>query len=289
MGRVEIIRFRNVGGRDVYNPTAPFADRDTIYIAARTESRDIETDSYVMFFIEERDGVWYPDPGLPTFPLQDPFITRVKGELVFGGVLFPVGNMSWRTDFYRGKDISDLGKFAEGPLGMKDIRIIELPNGEVGVFTRPMGEVGGRGTIGFMTVDSLDCLINVDLMRADLINGQFTEEEWGGVNAVYVLNDRELGVLGHFAHFSEDENGNLLKHYYSMVFKFNYITREASPVKIIARRKDFPPTESKRSPELDDIVISGGFIFLEDGNVELYVGLSDAQVGKIVIKNPFSE
>ncbi|MCK4322035.1 DUF1861 family protein [candidate division WOR-3 bacterium] len=289
MGKAEILRFGNVGYRDVYNPTAPFADNGITYIAARTESREVETDSQVWFFKEENDGVWYHDPVLPTFPLQDPFVTRVKGELVFGGVRFPVGNRSWKTDFYRGKDISDLEKFAEGPLGMKDIRIIELPNGEVGVFTRPMGEIGGRGTIGFMTINSLDLLGNADLMSADLLRGQFAEEEWGGVNAAYVLNDKELGVLGHFAHFSEDENGNLLKHYYAMVFKFNYLTRKASPIKIIAKRKDFPLGEAKRSPELDDVVLSGGFVFLGDGNVELYVGLSDARVGKIVMKNPFLE
>ncbi|MCK4226029.1 DUF1861 family protein [candidate division WOR-3 bacterium] len=289
MDRIELLRFGNVGSRDVYNPTAPFIDCGTTYIAARTESRDSETDTQVIFFKQGDDGVWYSDPDLPTFNLQDPFITRVNNELVFGGVRFPVGNNSWRTDFYRGKDISDLEKFAEGPIGMKDIRIIELPNGKIGVFTRPQGEIGGRGTIGFMIVDSLDSLFDCDLLNANLIKGQFTEEEWGGVNAVYVLNDSELGVLGHFAYFSEDKNGNMLKHYYSMVFKFNYLTKEASSIKIIAKRKDFPSGESKRTPELDDIVLSGGFVFLSNGYVELYVGLSDVEAGKIIINNPFSE
>jgi len=289
MGRIEILKFSETVSRDVYNPTAPFVDRGTTYIAARTESRDIETDSQVVFFKEKADSVWCPDTNLPTFTLQDPFIARVKGELVFGGVRFPVENRSWRTDFYRGEDISSLGKFSEGPLTMKDIRLVELPNGKIGVFTRPMGEIGGRGTIGYMTIDSLNSLVNTDLMSADLLRGQFTEEQWGGVNAVYVLNDRELGVLGHFAHFSEDGEGNILKHYYAMVFKFNYLTREASPIKIIAKRNDFPPGESKRSPELDDVVLSGGFVFQDDGNVKLYAGLSDAQVGKMVMRDPFLE
>lgn len=289
MGKAEILKFEGVGKRDVYNPTAPFLDSGITYIAARTESRDIETDSQSVLFREREDDVWYPEDDLPAFPLQDPFICRIKEELVFGGVRFPVGNKSWRTDFYRGKDISNLKKFAEGPIGMKDIRLIELPGGGIGIFTRPMGKIGGRGTIGFMTVDTLDSLVGADLMMADLIHGQFTEEQWGGVNAVYVLNENELGALGHFAHFTEGENGKLIKHYYAMIFKFDFLRRKATPLKIIAKRKDFPPGESKRTPELDDVVISGGFVFLDNENVEFYAGLSDTQVGKMVMRNPFLE
>jgi len=289
MSDSKILKFEGVGNRDVYNPTAPFLDCGITYIAARTESRDIETDSQSVFFREREDGVWYPEDDLPAFPLQDPFICRIKEELVFGGVRFPVGNKSWRTDFYRGKNISSLKKFSEGPIGMKDIRLIELPGGGIGVFTRPMGKIGGRGTIGFMTVDTLDSLVDADLMMANLIHGQFTGEQWGGVNAVYVLSKNELGALGHFAHFTQGKNGRLIKHYYAMVFKFDFLKRKAAPLKIIAKRKDFPPGESKRTPELDDVVISGGFVFLDNENVEFYAGLSDTQVGKMVMRNPFLE
>ncbi|HEB83921.1 MAG TPA: DUF1861 family protein, partial [Bacteroidetes bacterium] len=141
MNTGEILRFTgpDVEGVDVYNPTAPFMDRGRLTLAARVESHDSETDSRVMFFVERR-GAWTRDTDTPVFPLQDPFICRVGDEWVTGGVRFPVGNNSWRTDFYRGPDLLHLEHFASGPLGMKDIRPVELEDGRIGVFTRPQGE-----------------------------------------------------------------------------------------------------------------------------------------------------
>ncbi len=279
---------QDVAGKDVYNPTAPFEDRGKMYLAARVESRDSETDSQVMFFLEQ-NGIWIRDPETPVFALQDPFVSKIRGELVFGGVKFPVENNSWRTEFYRGKDLLHLEKFASGPLTMKDIRLIELPDGRVGVFTRPMGEIGGRGKIGFMVLNSLDELSSADLWSAKILEGQFSEEEWGGVNAAYLLPDKKIGVLGHFAYFSEHPSGEIIKHYCAITFVFDYETGEATPFQIIARRKDFPACEAKRSPELDDVVLPGGLIFLSNGQTELFAGLSDVACGKLLMKNPFWE
>ena len=47
--------------------------------------------------------------------------------------------VSWVTQFYRGINIDSLCHFASGPGTMKDIRMIELQDGRVGVFTRPAG------------------------------------------------------------------------------------------------------------------------------------------------------
>src|SRR5690606_41921346 len=82
--RGERLRFGGVGNRDVYNITAPFTDRGEPVIAGRVERRDSE-DSEVMFF-REQGGVWHPRRGDPVFPLQDPFFSRIHGELVGGGV-----------------------------------------------------------------------------------------------------------------------------------------------------------------------------------------------------------
>ena len=284
-------RFLKFGGdevanKDVYNPTAPFQDRGITYFAARVESRPIETDSQVLFFVE-RDGVCYHDPITPIFPLQDPFITRIDTELIFGGVRFHVNGDSWQTYFYRGSDLLSLKKFAEGPIGMKDNRLVELHDGSIGVFTRPMGIIGGRGKIGFTIINSLERLNNFDWYGADLIEGQFSDDEWGGVNEAHLLRKGLIGALGHFATFTIDKAGSLRKHYKSIIFTYDYFKMQASPMTVLARRLDFPTGDAKRSPELDDIVVSGGLHGLENRKVELYVGLSDVYCGVIEINNPF--
>ncbi|MEJ2635299.1 MAG: DUF1861 family protein [Calditrichia bacterium] len=285
-----ILKFggKEAENKDVYNPTAPFLDRGIKFLAARVESRASEMDTQTLFFREE-NGVWQHDSGTPGFPLQDPFICRIGQEIVFGGVRFPVENNSWRTEFYKGADLLHLKKFAEGPLGMKDIRLVELHDHRVGLFTRPQGEIGGRGKIGFTVIDSLEKLNETKWLGAELIPRQFGEEEWGGANEVHLLREGLVGVLGHKASFSYDKEGRLLKHYYSAVFSFEYILMKASPLKIVARRSDFPKGEAKRSPELDDVLYSGGLRALDDHWSELYAGLSDVQCGRIVIKNPFRE
>jgi len=288
---MEKARFLKFGGdkvanKDVYNPTAPFQDRGITYFAARVESRPIETDSKVLFFVE-KDEICYHDPITPIFPLQDPFITRINKELIFGGVRFPVNGNSWQTYFYRGPDLLSLKKFAKGPIGMKDIRLIELHDGKIGVFTRPMGIIGGRGKIGFTIIDSPECLNDLDWYGADLIEDQFSDDEWGGVNEAYLLQEGLIGALGHFATFTIDKSGSMNKHYKSIIFTYNYFKMQASPITVLTRRLDFPTGEAKRSPELDDIVLSGGLHMLENGKAELYVGLSDVNCGVIEINNPF--
>ena len=72
-----------------------------------------------------------------------------------GGVeIFPhptiAGSLAWRTRFYHGSGGEDLQPFAVGPDGMKDIRLVELADGRIGVFTRPQGgdrEAGASSAI----------------------------------------------------------------------------------------------------------------------------------------------
>lgn len=282
----ERLTFAGVGERDVYNITAPFIDRGEAVIAGRVERRDSEH-SEVVFF-HESGGVWKPRQGDPVLALQDPFYSRIHGQLVVGGVeIFPhparPGQLGWRTRFYRGSEVRDLKPFAVGPDGMKDIRLVELANGRVGVFTRPQGEIGGRGTIGYTQIDSLDEL------NADVINGaelleQFYPEEWGGANEAHLLANGLVGVLGHIARFDEAMN----KHYYPMVFAFDPETKTPSAMEIIAVRDDFPPGPAKL-PSLVDVLFSGGIIRKGDGVAELYVGVSDAEAHRIVIPDPFDK
>jgi hypothetical protein len=48
--RGERLRFVGVPGRDVYNPTREFVIGGKSVLAARVESREIETDSVITFF-----------------------------------------------------------------------------------------------------------------------------------------------------------------------------------------------------------------------------------------------
>jgi Protein of unknown function (DUF1861) len=283
----EKLTFAGVGERDIYNITAPFEDEGELVIAGRVEARDTEH-SEVCFFVN-RDGVWTPREGAPVFELQDPFVTTIAGELVLGGVeIFPHptndGALGWRTVFYKGSSIKMLKPFFKGPDGMKDLRLAELKDGRVAVLTRPQGEKGGRGKIGFVRIPSLKELTLDVIEEAPLLEGQFAEGEWGGANELHILDNGLIGVLGHIASF--DEEGN--RHYYPMVFSLNPETDEHTEIQLIAIRDDFLAGSSKR-PDLVDVVFSGGLVRKEDGTADFYAGISDAEAHKITIKDPFNQ
>ncbi|MGP4074828.1 DUF1861 family protein [Halobacillus sp. K22] len=282
----EKIQFTGVGERDVYNITAPFLDEGEWVIAARVEGRHTE-DSDVIFFVKESD-VWSPRTNTASYNLQDPFVSTIHGQLVFGGVKISPhptkeGALTWKTVFYKGESINDLHFFAEGPDGMKDIRLLQLEDHRIGVFTRPQGEKGGRGKIGYTELNSLEQLQASLIDQAPLIAPHFTEEEWGGVNDLHLLENGKIGVLGHIASF--DEQGD--RHYYPFTCIYERQTNQLVGMNIIATRNDFPEGPAKR-PDLKDVLFSGGLVQLEGGKAELYVGVSDAEAHKAVILNPFT-
>lgn len=219
------------------------------------------------------------------YALQDPFITKIGNDWVFGGTqIFEhpdnKGNLWWQTQFYYGEDLFALTPLTTGPKGMKDIRLVGLSDGRIGVFTRPQGLDGGRGTIGFNVVESLRALTPERMLEAELLN-QFDDTEWGGANELWLLDNNQIGVLGHIAKFSEDQS----RHYYPMAFILDPITVTCTPMKIIATRKDFLSGPSKRK-DLEDVLFSAGIV-IEGDHTKLYAGVSDAEVQCIDIKNPF--
>jgi hypothetical protein len=286
--KVDKVEFTGVGGRDVYNITAPFIDEGHEVVVGRVEERHSEFSQ--VFFFSCTNDVWSPREHTHTYNLQDPFMTHVNGELIFGGVevITAADNpniiVTWITQFYRGLNIDSLCHFASGPGTMKDIRMIELQDGRVGVFTRPQGKKGGRGQIGFTIIPSLEDLNEETFLNAEILQNQFIPEEWGGANEVHLLKNGWVGVLGHIACYDDKKN----KHYYSMVFALNPDTMQRSPLKIIAVRGDFPEGPEKR-PDLEDVIFSGGLIRKEHGRAELSVGVSDAEAYRIEIPDPFLE
>ena len=287
--------------RDVYNITAPFSFEGRQYLAGRVESRNAH-DSISGFFRRTQPGHYNFCSEFPFYQLEDPFFTWIGHEFVFGGVeIEKVGNeTAYRTVFYRGQGPNSLSDipFAKGPEYMKDIRIKMLPDGHIVVFTRPQGEIGGKGKIGITLIDSLDELRPEIIDNATLIFTGLTDDNWGGVNEIHVLDDQWLGLLSHKAKFFEcnDETRDLIegsgsadtmcRSYTATVFKYNWKTGQVTPMVAVAERQHFPEGPSKR-PDLENVVFAGGLIRRDDGNAELYCGLSDTEAGYVVINDPF--
>ncbi len=280
-----LLRFTGVAdGKDVYNITAPFESEGRKYIAGRVEARDSES-SEIIFFQQEKDQ-WAARKEIPPLQLQDPFVTRIDGKLIVGGVeTFQdeenPGSLNYRTVFYQGKSVRDLERFAHGPDRMKDIRLCQLQDQRILVMTRPQGAVGGRGKIAFILIDSLAQLHIESIEKASVLEGQFLAEEWGGCNELHLLNNGRIGVLAHIAKY--DQAGN--RHYYATAFCFDAASGAYTPMKIIAVRDNFQEGPSKRE-DLKDVIFSGGLI-RRDGMAELYCGVSDVQGHRITICDPF--
>jgi len=167
---------------------------------------------------------------------------------------------------------------------MKGIRLVELPNEEIGVFTRPQGKKGARGKIGFTIIDSLSKLTPRVLTNTEVLKGQFARGEWGGVNEISVLKNKTLGILGHIARYS---SGKSMRFYYPTAFCFNYKTRKYSSMRLLIRRAELPEGEAKR-PDLYNVVYPGGIIREKNGKAKLYAGVGDAEAYEITIKDPFN-
>ncbi len=294
----EILTMQGISNKDVYNITAPVENKGQLYLLGRVESRDSEEDSQSCFFIYRKEtNVWQLSSDLFSWPMQDPDLTSIGGKYILSGVVVTPspsvkGQLDYQEIFFQGTNFKNFIKFTEGPKGMKDIHLIELPAlakenkkfPKIGIFTRPQGGICGRGKIGFITINSLEDLRPEVILKAKIIENQFKESEWGGVNGVYLLKDGRLGVLGHIA-FEENNS----KHYAALTFIFNLNTFKITAMKIIATRNDFPNGPAKK-PELKDVIFPGGLVKIIDSDkVELYCGVSDTQAGKIIIKNPFGD
>ena len=283
------IHFDGTEGFDVYNPSAPFDNEGEIFIAARVEKRDTEFSTVRFFRQIEPDhfAPAYQDMYFESF--QDPCVTRIHNELVLGGVqvmtdpLHPSRIVSWHMVFYRGKNIPDLRFMGTGPSHMKDIRLCELNDGRIGVFTRPQGVFGGRGRIGFTILESLDDFAWESIMNARIYKDHFLPEEWGGVNDVQQIGNGLLGIMGHIAF--RDSQG---LHYSSIAFVHNPITGEHSAPKIVAVRGAFPSGDSKR-PDLQDVLFTSGIRRHGNGIATLYSGVSDCECWYGEIPDPFMD
>ena len=283
------ITFHGVDGYDVYNISTPFTCEGHHYIAGRVEKRDTEFSVVRIFEKTGEDEYTAILPEMTFRNLQDPFVTVIGGELVLGGVqivshpLDASRIISWQTLFFRGKTPAELSLFAVGPSCMKDIRLGELADGRVAIFSRPQGKKGGKGKIGFTTIDSLNDLCADTILDAAIDPSFFLEEEWGGCNDVHLLKNGLLGVMGHIA-FRDDAG----LHYNAMAFVLNPATGEHTAPSILATRADMTTGTSCKRPDLMDVLFTAGVVRHGDGTATLYTGVSDCQAWCAEIDDPFT-
>jgi hypothetical protein len=268
--------------RDGYNPSNPVPDGAHPFTYVRVEPPQDEFDSWSVPFRQLAFDRWELDERLPRLRLQDPFVAVVDGTLVVGGVRIvdpTPGRVLWETVFLRGASLNTLSEFVCGPILMKDIRLIEVEPGAIGVFTRPLGGKAGRGQIGYAEISSLDELTTAVMADADLLDTQPIPEHWWGANAVYRLDGDNLGVLGHIAKFER-----FTRHYYPIAFVFDRRDRRiVREPEIIADRSCFPPHRAKRV-DLEDVIFPA---WIDRQRGVLCGGLSDAAIGVVAIEDPF--
>lgn len=233
-------------------------------------------------------------PDSMIYQLEDPYISIIDNTLVVGGthVRYKSGGLdTYFGYFYKGTDVNDLYYFTTGPDNMKDIRLVQMENGKIGVFSRPRKEeirkkFGCGSQIGFAVIENLNELTADVIENAPNIPGLFDKEEWGGCNQAYYLDSGFIGVIGHKCYKTVDADGDVILTYMNISFVFDPVKHEAINVKIIGTRPCYPEGPAKK-PDLVDCAFTSGIVMREDGKVDLYSGIGDCEVGRIVIDYPF--
>lgn len=281
-----LIKFIGVDGFDVYNCSIPFVWNGNKYIYGRVEKRDEWARSWVRLFKETGKDEFTLVKESMIYQLEDPYIAEIGGELVLGGTHVPYRcgePNSFSGYFYRGKDLEDLFYFTTGPDGMKDIRLVELPEG-IGIFSRP------NGRVGFTMISDINELNDEVISNAKIID-MFDEDEYGGCNQCYYLGGSLIGVIAHQAY---SNCPNMLR-YINISCVYDYKADKVLDKKVIGTITCYPHVDgSKKEPgkperDMSDVSFSSGIVLRNDGKVDLYSGLCDVCEGRITIDDPFSE
>ena len=291
-----LLTFIGVDGYDVYNCSIPFALSGKEYIFGRIERRTEWATSWVRLFEKTGTDAYTLVPDSMIYQLEDPYIQFIGNELTMGGthVMKERGEVkNYFGYFYRGTDLEQMRYFTTGPDMMKDIRLVDLKDGRIGVFSRPRGKkveelYGSGAVIGFAVIDKLDDLTASLIENAPVIGNLFGQGEWGGCNQCYLLKDGRIGVIGHKCYSEKDADGIEQAVYLNVAFIFDPVTHVATEPQIIATRRSYP-FEAAKKPNLKDCAFTSGIKLREDGKVDLYSGVGDTHEGRVTIDNPFGD
>ncbi len=288
------LTFHGVDGYDVYNTSTPFEWQGRMYLFGRVERRADWARSTCRLFVNTGADDWTVVPEV-IYPLEDPSVAWIGGQLVLVGTHVrhkPAGVDTYYAYFYRGSDPRDLEYFATGPNFMKDVRLVQLADGQIGVFSRPrnaeiMQRFGCESQIGFTVIDTLDELLAETIENAPYIPGVFGAKEWGGCNQAHLLADGRIGVIAHQCYLEKDADGVEQQVYMNTAFVYNREKHVLEDFRIIGTRPCYPASTPKM-PFLKDCAFTSGITLRPDGKADLYSGLSDTAEGRIVTPNPFT-
>jgi hypothetical protein len=290
-----LLTFKGTEGFDVYNCSIPFRWKGGRYIFGRVERREEWCRSWVRLFEETGDDEWTLVHGSMIYPLEDPYVSLIHDQLVMGGthVRMRQGKLeTYYAYFYRATDIHDMHYFTTGPDHMKDIRLVELADHRIGVFSRPRSakiteKYGSQAMVGFTVIDSLDDLNAELIQNAPYLDGLFEHGQWGACNQAYLLESGRIGVIGHFAYSDKKDEKNPQLIYFPISFVVDPSSATISDLRVIASRKCFPPGPFKL-PNMLDLAFTSGIVMRKDGKADLYSGLGDCGEGRTVIDYPFA-
>lgn len=288
------LTFHGVDGYDVYNCSIPFKWDGKEYIFGRVERRYEWARSWVRLFENTGKDHWTLVPNSMIYQLEDPYISIIGDTIVLGGthVRYNQGKIdTYYGYFYKGTDINDLYYFTTGPDYMKDIRLVKMKDNKIGVFSRPRNEeihkkYGSESVVGFSIINSLDELTAEVIENAPVVENLFENDEWGGCNQCYCLENGFIGVIGHKSYKEKNKDGIEVLSYINISFVLDPVENKAMDIKIIGSRSCYPNGPSKK-PELVDCAFTSGIVIRNDGKVDLYSGIGDAEEGRIVIDDPF--
>ncbi len=302
--RATVLKFEGVGGKDVYNIVIfrakihPGDERETTIIAGRVEDRGSEF-SEVMFFKRSK-GKWHPIKDAPIFKnSQDPSVKKIGDKFVVSVV--KVGDngkkldngkprLFYYTEFHQFKTLEDLGsakriapRIARGPSWMKDIRLVKLKDGRILIMTRPQGDnYGGhygQGKIAYRIVKNFREFVKLAqggikrsklrrrMEKGTVLEGMFRDDLWSGTNALHLLENGKVGVLGHIARFNKKGK----REYAPITFEFDPKTRKVSSLQAIGPwdtlaqllHQEIPikPLGTDKTSDTEKVWIGSGLVF----------------------------
>lgn len=299
-----LLRITGVDKKDTYN-VAVVGEGAHQILAFRCEQRKSfawRRNSYhpVVYFARPNGKHWAVDEHIQPFDMmEDPFFFTAKSgtqtELIFGGVKIrrEGHKVIPQTMFFRGPSVETLDRTPFAVIDdMKDIRLVQLPDGRFLLMRRPWGGEYGRGRITLHLLPDLDALhaAKQDLPTLATLDDCGKAADWVGINEAHILTGKDketyVGLLGHVAY--QDSTG---KHYAACTYtlKLKDILNKQVPQicpHIITVRSCFIDAPAKMKG-LRDVVFPGHIEQLDKDRYRLWAGLSDTRIGTIEVTHPF--
>lgn len=292
--------------KDAYNPSFCQYDGKNI-LALRCEDRDsdiYDLNNYhpQILFAKNNGDNWELSGEIAVFDmLEDPLFCKYSIEdengVIFGGVsarLVGDGKFEVNTNLYKGPSLETLDRTPFAIInGMKDERLLQLPDGRFLLCKRPLDD-NGMGRVVAHILDNLEDLKTINHSNLPVvfeIQGPYALD-WVGINNIYLVTDKNgvewIGLLGHIANNDEANNQ---RHYAATTYKFKLEdlmngTVGKIELTVIATRACFEDGPVKNN-ELADVVFPGSLEKLDGNRYRLWAGLSDARIGVLDVSDPF--